>query len=352
MLFVVAVAGMTACDRGEPGAVVPPREPVQVETSAAMRGPSVAIHPATVSSTDEVDVATRISGTVLRVRVDVGSRVARGDTLVEVDATDVKARVESAEAAVRQARKYFQRIRNLEADGAATEQELDDARARLERAEAALREVRAQREYVVLRAPFPGTVTTRMADPGDLAVPGRPVLGLVRPESLEITAHLPGEVGKSVRQGDRFRVRDPETGTARDARVTRVSPARDRGSRRIRIELSFVEDGNGTAGEPGLVPGAFARLEREDPETRTLWIPRDAVVRRGQLTGIYAVVRDSLDLRWVRLGMHRGDAVEVLAGLESGDRVVRDPRPEFADGVPVQSGREVPWKPGTGGDGR
>lgn len=348
MLVVAAAATTVACDRGEPGAMAPPEEPVTVETSAAARAPSVQTFPASVVSTDDVELATRTSGTVRRMRVDVGSRVAEGDTLVELDATDVDARIESAEARLRQARRYFERIRNLEEDGAATEQELDDARARLERARAGLREARGQRQYVVLRAPFTGTVTGRMADPGDLAVPGHPVLSLVRPGSLEVSADLPGQVGKEVGVGDRFRVRDPETGAARDARVTRVSPARDRASRRIRVELRFVSGAGAGDGAAGLVPGAFARLEREDPASRTTWIPSDAVVRRGQLTGVYGVARDSLDLRWIRPGIRRGGAVEVLAGLEAGERVVRDPGPDFADGLPVGSAREVPWEPGTG----
>lgn len=338
LLPVLAVA---ACDRGEPGSAPPPPEQVDVEASAAVEGPSVSLHPAILRSTDEAAITTRTSGTVVSMRADVGSRVAAGDTLVELQSDDVRARIEGAEAEVDRARQRFERIRNLERDGAATGQELDDARAGLLGAEARLREARAQLEYVVLQAPFSGTVTARMADAGDLAVPGRPILRLVRPGALEVAADLPAGVGRGVAEGDRFVVRDPETGAVREARVIRVSPAQDPSSRRTRVELRFAGDGG--EGAAGFVPGSYARLEREAPGTSTVWIPADAVIRRGQLAGVFTLDGEALDLRWVRLGLRRGATVEVLTGIEPGQLVVRRPGNDLADGVAVGSIREVPW---------
>jgi len=76
-----------------------------------------------------------------------------------------------------------------------------------------------------------------------------------------------------------------------------------------------------------------------------MWIPGDAVVRRGQLAGVFTVRNSALDLRWIRRGMERGPDVEVLAGLESGDRGVRRPGPTLADGTPVGSVCEEAWAP-------
>lgn len=343
IVVLLAAASLAACDRGEPGAAAEAGEPVAVEVSAAVGGAGVETYPATVTSTDDAEVATRASGTVRRVRVDVGSRVEAGDTLVELDAEDVEARVAQAEAAVEAARKRFERILALERDGAATEQELDDAEEGLRRAEAGLREARAHRDYVALRAPFAGTVVRRDADPGDLAVPGRPILSLVRPGSLEIAADLPATVAARVGEGDRLEVRDPDTGARVPARVERVSPARDPASRRVRVEL--VPLGGEGAGGPALSPGGFVRLAVDDPGAPTVWIPGDAVIRRGQLSGVFTVRDSALDLRWIRTGTERGPDVEVLAGLEPGDRVVRRPGPGMADGTPVESIGDEAWSP-------
>lgn len=343
-LALVAAAG---CDRGEPGSVAPPDEAVTVSASHPIRGAGTSAYPASVVSTDAAELATRTSGTVKRVRVDIGSRVAAGDTLLELDATDVAAGIEGAEASVRQARKRFERIRSLEADGAATRQELDDARAALERARAALKGARGQREYVVLRAPFDGTVTTRSVDPGDLAVPGRPVLRMVRPSSVKVVADLPAGVGAGLEAGDPAAVLDPESGWRHEARVVRTSPARHPSSRRVRVELRLTASGG-----PPPAPGSYVRLELVSPADSTTWIPADAVVRRGQLEGVFLADGERLELRWLELGDERADAVELLGGLPADARVVRRPGPRLADGVPVESVEVEPWTAAPGGGGR
>lgn len=339
------ILSAAACDRGEPGEVAPSTEPVDVEVAAPVEASGVTGYAASVVSTDEAELATRTSGTVRAVRVDVGSAVARGDTLVELDATDVEAAVARARAGLRQAERRFERIRNLEADGAATAQELDDARAALETARSYVEEARAQREYVVLRAPFGGVVTSRSVDPGDLAVPGGPVLALVRPGSLEVEADLPAGAAAALAVGDELSVADPDAGTRHGVVVTRISPALERSSRRSRVELRF-DDGAGA----GLTPGSYVRLEVADPDRPTTWIPADAVVRRGQLAGLFVVVDEQIELRWIRTGGRRLDAVEVLAGVGPSDRIVRRPGPSLVDGAPVGSVSRSAWTPGEGSD--
>ncbi len=339
----VLVLGLawSACDRGEPGRIPPPGGAADVTTVAAADGPSMAAYPATVVSTDEASLATRTSGTVRRVRVDVGSSVKAGDTLVVLDGGDVEARIQSAEAAATRASRYYDRIASLAKDGAATQQELDDARAGMNMARAGLSEARAQSGYVVLRAPFAGVVAARDVDPGDLAVPGRPILRLVRPGSLKVVADLPGEVRSDLSPGIPVTFVDPATGRSVAGHLTRISPALEPTSRRVRAEAR--PDAGARAGLPA--PGSFVRLELERPGRSTLWIPADAIVRRGQLQGAFVVEGDTLRLHWLRTGETRDSAVEVLSGLVVGTPVVRHPAPALEDGQPVGHRSSEPWTP-------
>jgi hypothetical protein len=91
----------------------------------------------------------------------------------------------------------------------------------------------------------------------------------------------------------------------------------------------------------------FARLEIEGGGPETRWMPADAVVRRGQLTGVFVVESDTLRLRWVRLGESRGDAVEVLAGPAGDVRLVRRPAPQLVDGQPARVESSQEWEPET-----
>jgi RND family efflux transporter MFP subunit len=338
--LLVGALWLQACDRGEPGALPPQEGPADIVVARVVESADIGSFPATVEAERRAEVATRVAGTVQRVPVDVGSRVGRGDPLVILDASDVQARISRAEAAVRQARQWYERIQSLESDGAATPQELDDAEARLAMAEATLSEAVAQLSYAVLRAPFAGVVTHRGVDPGDLATPGVPVVTLVTSEGAQgatrVVAYLPAALEGGLAVGGAAQVLDPATDRRYEATLTRVSPALEETSRRFRVEAR-LEPG------PRLTPGAYVRLELPRPGAATRWMPADAVVRQGQLTGALVVENDTLRLRWIRLGETRGPGVEVLAGLPVGSEVVRRPSESLTDGREAGEVREEPF---------
>lgn len=338
LAVLASVAGLAACDREEPGRVRPPGEALEVSVVRPVMAGAAVGFPATIGTVERAGLATRISGTVVRVPVDVGDSVARGDVVLVLDDRDVEARIRRAEAELERARRSLDRLEPLAADGAATGQELDDARARFQVAEAAVAEARAQRDYTVLRAPFSGVVTSRAVDPGDLAVPGRPVLELAGTGGLEAVADLPASLEGHVRSGDTLTLILPETGDRLSVRVARVSPALQSGARRFRVEAAVPAEM-----AAGLAPGAYVRLELPDPDRdRTLWVPASAVVRRGQLTGLFTVEADTARLRWVRPGYEREGRVEVLSGLSADDVIVRRPPAGLEDGGPVRVTEEAP----------
>jgi len=337
--FVVVAA--VGCG-GEPGELPASMEPVDVVVSASVASNEVMTSPGTVLATEQAELATRISGTIRRVFVDIGTAVSAGEALVTLDTKEIDARIESAEAGARLARQWHDRIASLAADGAATAHELDDAKARLDVAEAALRDARAQLDYVVLRAPFSGVITARRADAGDLAVPGIPILEMIGEGDLKVEADLPAELAGRLAVGEQIAVYRPETGDRYAARVIGVVPAVERTSRRFRIEALFEES---PAGPPHIAPGTFVRVEVEEPTTTTRWIPADAVIARGQLSGVYIVEDDHLRLRWVRLGQMVDESVELLAGPPPTALLVRDPAWQIVDGQPVGEVRRIEWVP-------
>lgn len=287
-------------------------------------------HPARVVSLQEADVSTRMAGTVSRIPVEVGDRVGQGALLASLDDEDVRARIDAARAQLELARRTFQRVSALEADGAASANEKDQAQARLSSAEAMLQEARAQAAYVEIRAPFAGVVTARMADAGDLAAPGQPLVRLAG-TGVKVVAELAAGRAGSLEAGDPVRI-EAQTEDGRTVEVPgtvrRVVPALDRASRRFQVEVA-------PNGDAALIPGAFARIHVAGAAGATRWIPRDAVIRSGQLTGVYTVESDTLRLRWLRLGRTAGDAVEVLAGPAGSLQVVRNADPALRDGQPV-----------------
>lgn len=336
-VLITATLGLAACASEEPGRIPRASEPVDVTVSAALRAPAVESFPASVTSERTAEIATRMSGTVGRVLVDVGSQVRRDQPLVELDANDVNARVTAAQAQERLARASHRRVENLARDGAASQQELDQATAAFEAAAAMLAEAEAQEAYAVVRAPFDGVVTARSVDAGDLALPGQPLFVLVAPGALKVVAELPAQRAGTLRVGETIAVRLDGSDAPVAARVTRVVPALGGSSRTFRVEAALQ-------GAPaGAIPGAYARLELVRSGEGPRWVPEDAVVDRGQLTGVFAVEADTLRLRWVRLGQRRGGAVELLAGPVGELAVVRHPGADLFDGRPVGKRSEEGW---------
>ncbi len=336
--------GAAACGSEEPGRLPPPTTPADVTVTEAWSTSGSNLFPAQVRSRRTAEIATRIAGTVARVHVDAGSRVREGEALLTLDSADLQAALDAARTAREVAERAYRRLERLAADGAASAQELDQAEAALEAARAREAAARAQMAYAVVRAPFSGVVTARTVDEGDLATPGRPLLTLVAPTELEVVADLPAARYGSVETGDVLEVYTTGGGRA-EARVTRVVPALGAASRTFRVEAR-LDAGAGEASS--LLPGSFVRVRVGRPGTESgaspsLWIPADAVVRRGQLSGVFALEGDTLRLRWVRLGRRDGDAVELLGAPAPTLTVVRRPAAELTDGTPVGSVRRKPW---------
>lgn len=339
LIVAGALAVLVSCG-GDRGDGVDRQTVPSVVASAAVKRPAALSVPATVRSERSAELATRVSSTIRRVTVDVGDRIGMGQLLIQLDDADAGAGVARAEADLELARRYHARIEALERDGAATGQELDEAIARLRVAEAGARAARGDLDYAELRAPFAGVVTARYADPGDLAVPGRPLLELAGDGDLVVEADLPART--SVPPGQTVYLEaTAHPGSAWSAEITRVVPALDPTSQRYRVEGRLTDPD----GDPP-VPNAAVTMTLTSGSDSVVVVPADAVFRRGQLTGVL-VVRDSiLRLRWIRSGRGHGSSVEALSGLSAGDLVVRRPDESMLDGHPVESVDVVAWRPG------
>jgi RND family efflux transporter MFP subunit len=286
-----------------------------------------ALVPASVVSARRATVSTRIAAQVRAVHVHEGSRVRAGDLLVSLASEDVRGGLGAAEAALAAATVQEERIRALIGKRAATAAELDQAVAQRAQAEAAVAAARATLSYAELRAPFAGTVQARRVEPGDLVGPGQPLVEL-EGEGLELQASLSPAEAKGLAVGDAIRFE------AADARGTAVVTALAEGGdplsrrRALRARLTSVD------GE--LRSGAFARLALPGATGGGgVWVPRTALVARGDLDGVFVAREGRAELRWVSLGERIGDRVRVRAGLGA-DEVVVDVPGALRDGAAVE----------------
>lgn len=313
--------------------------PAAASTSSAAPARVRAVRPAAPEGTTLVaasvvaarraTLSTRVAATVRDVTVREGQKVAAGQLLVSLADSDVRGALAAAEAGLAAAAAHERRIQELTAARAATAAELDQARAQRAQAEAAVAAARATLAYTELRAPFAATVQARRIDPGDLVGPGQPLVEL-EGEALELHASLSEAEARGVAIGSVLRFR---AGGARgEAEVVALSAGGDRVSHRraLRARVRSVEG--------ALASGAFARLEVPAPAGGArpdAWVPRSALVHRGDLTGVFVAEGGRAHLRWISPGEATGELVAVRAGLAA-EEVVIDAPGALRDGQAVE----------------
>lgn len=280
---------------------------------------------------------TRLMGRVARVAVSEGDRVGKGDVLVRIASQDLTARRGQAESALREARAVLanaetsvERMRSLYAQNAIPKQQLDEAETGYERAKAAvsqaqsaLKEVDANLDYSSVSSPLKGVVVRKFVQEGDMAAPGAPLFTVEQQDTMKVTVEVsegdlayvhvdrPVMVEIESLKGSLAGGRRPEWEGMVDAVVPSASP----GSRTFEVKVVLPNP------EGAVRSGMFARVRFQKDERPGILVPTTALIREGQLDGVYVVSGGRAHLRWIRLGKRFGDRTEVIAGLEPGASV-------------------------------
>ena len=386
LLLLAACKGERAAEA--PTAGLAPVSGVRVETARLEPVRDVAEVVGTVRTKTQMLVASKVQGYVREVRARQGEHVERGRVLVTVDERELAARadraraaladaemgrdevlrtMEEAEAALRSAhadhayadataaryRRLWQQALISAQDYEAVEAKRKAALAAVDQAEARIRSLRARETQMRYRidaagadlraaeialgdtritAPASGVVVDRRAEPGDLAVPGQPLLVLEDPQVYRLEAEVGESAVGRVRLGQRVPVFLDSLGRVLDGRVGEIIPAADPASRTVTVKLDLPAD-------PGLRSGLFGRARFPAAERSALVVPIPALVEHGQLTAVYVVDDQSIArLRLVTAGPRAADRVEILSGLSAGERVVVEGTARVSDGARVAAG--------------
>lgn len=318
---------------------------VKVETATSSKSVTTQTFPGVVESDNQANLSTIVMGTVTDVPVEVGEKVNKGEILIRIKDDQILAQKSQLEANMVQAKanlenteKNYNRIRNLYAEESATSKELDDistmyeiAKANMDALNARMNEVNEMLAYTTIRAPFDGIVARKFVAEGDMAAPGHPLVAVADPGQIKITANVPEQWVGMVTEGDEVTVSIESAGVYNAAAtLTAVSEAGDPMSRQYAVEAKLTDADFSSK----LKTGMFANIGMNLGSEEALLISQTALVKRGQLTGVYTMSDDNKAiLRWVRLGQRSGDQVEVLSGLTAGEAYVTEANENLRQGL-------------------
>lgn len=315
----------------------------------------------------QATVSAQAQGRIASLAVKAGDRVRAGQVLAVIDDREAQtgvarasAQIAEADAQLRNAQANHQRMRDLRAQGFISQAALDTAQAQLRAAQAArdqagagARQSALAQGFTRVTAPFDGYVRETLSEAGDLAVPGKPMLTLYSPQPLRAVVLVGASRMDVARAATSVQVQLPAQpltqAPAPSASVTdggwvtpasrQALPVADPVSQTVQWRLDLPAAVTG-----GLLPGQQVRVrfagavQPAAARRAPVVVPREAVLRRGELTAVYVAREQGFALQAVRLGADQGaTGVEVLAGLAGGERIALDPvRAGLAGARPAQ----------------
>jgi RND family efflux transporter MFP subunit len=270
----------------------------------------------TIRPRTSAKLASQVMATIESVAVDPGDAVEAGQSLARLDDRDLRAEYDRARA-------DYDRFRRLLEQNAVTQAELDAVESRFRVARAAL-------SYSEIRAPFAGIVVHKLCDVGDMAVPGKALFEVEAANAFRIETLVPERFGRFAFVGAPTEVIIDASGEHCSGSIGEVVPAARAKTRSILVKID-------AACRELLRSGGFARALLPVGERSAITVPHSALRRTGQLRYVYVIRDGRAAMRLVKTGLARADRIEVLSGLEPGDRVVVHAARELSDGHPVEA---------------
>lgn len=284
----------------------------------------------TVRSRTVAKIAPKLNARIVDVLVHAGDRVKKGQVLAKLDDRDLQAAYNAAAAALvaaqaqaAQASADERRMVDLFNKEAATKQNYDAAvaqakaaRANASQAASSVQQAKVMLGENVLLAPFDGVISERLKEPGDMAMPGDPVVLMYKPDDLRFEADIASHCFGRITLNTPVSVRIDTLNQSFDGVVGEVAPDIDplTHTRQIKINLPEAQ---------GLKHGQFGWLELScRAERQALLIPQAAVIYYGQLQAVKVIEDRHVHTRHIRIGKQYGDKVEVLSGLRDGETIL------------------------------
>jgi RND family efflux transporter MFP subunit len=331
----------------------------------------------------DVDVHAKVAGYIQKIYVDVGDHVKQGQTLAILEVPELAAQLNGADAALRRAKEEIRReqgdVQRAESAHAAAhsgyqrlkqaserqkglvaQQELDDAQAKDLEGEAQVSSTQAalsaaeqqvavaeanQKQYNALSnysrivAPFTGVVTVRYLDTGSLVAAGTssstqalPVVRIAEVSKLRLVLPIPESIAAEIHLGDPVNVHVEALNKNITGKVARFADSLDLETRTMKTEIDFANP------KGQLIPGMYTETRLVLAErTDALSVPVEAVIRNGGKASVLVVnEQNEVEERGIQVGIEGQSRIEVLAGLQEGDRVIVGNRSEFRAGEKVQ----------------
>jgi len=315
-MISLAIATLVGCSRHEGAGPEAPGMKVRTIEVRLQQAPELYELVGTVRAKLTAAVSAKVMATIQQVSVQPGEVVHKGQELAKLEDRDLRAEFERA-------RSDFDRAKALLDNQAETPAEFDGVQSRYRVAAANL-------SYANITAPFDGVVGQKLCEVGDLAAPGKPLFVVEQPTDFRLETQAPERFASRVQTGEDVQVSIDATGESCAGGVAEIDPVGDPSSHSFLVKIDLFC-------KQALKSGMFGRAQLPVGERPGLFVPRSAVHEQGQLTFVYVAADGRAQLRLVKTGKQHLDLVEVLSGLQPGERVILGADGDLTDQQKIRS---------------
>lgn len=326
-------AGLSGCNNSaqEPPATqagAPVKATLSVVEKAVL--PVIATAPGHVIAQQQAQMSSRLMGFLREIYVQEGQHVSAGQRLFSVDPTDIQGQVNmaraglsQAEAALVDAKNDYERFGTLYKEEAIPKMQWDKIRLQYQMTQQSVAAARAgfdtassQMRYATVVAPFAGVVTQKMANAGGMAAPGQPVLVIENTDKLQVQTGVAGDIFSQLKIGTPVTIQADGQSADIVGKVANLVPVADPVTHSHLVKVDLPQGHSLRSGS--FVQVAFVLGQRDG-----IRVPVSAILTRAGITGVFVIdVQGTAKFRMVRTGESNGGKIEILAGLNPGERVV------------------------------
>ena len=346
--LMTLVAFMYSCGSEEPSEQLSTETvPVSVTEAEVVYKSDAARYSGEVTAETTSRIGTKIMGRIETLSWEEGDYVNENEILFTVENGELEARKARTESNLNRAKAHlenvetnYNRITRLHERGSATQKEKDDitaayksAQSEVEALESAVDEIDQMLAQSVIRAPYPGYVTRKFMQRGDLAAPGQPVVAMESFDKLKVEARVPESDVRKLSTSDTVSIYIKAADLTTKGTIAHINPSSQfsRTQYKMTIPLMLPD-----SLKSSVKTGMYADVSMSRKSDPKLVIPTDALVEKGQLKGIYTVnSQNRVMLRWLRTGNPVNGKVEVLSGLKEGEQYISQYEGELLEGQSV-----------------
>lgn len=349
LLLVATVAitllgsGCSHNDLGEMKQLSPVNTRIQVVKAEIL--PESISGPGQITSKRDAYISAKSMGTIIAINVKSGDSVKKGQSLLEIDSSDIHSKLQQANGALVQAKaaltiaeNNFKRFKELYERKASSKVELEQmeyqysaAKGAVLMASGAVKEADAYLKYASVRAPFDAVIVERMVNVGDFAAPGRPLFRIIDPTNMRFECRVSESDAKYVKLNQKIPVTLDNFEGELSGTITEIGGGSDFMTHTVAVYIDLNKTN-------GLRAGMYGQAFFPGVQKKRILIPENWIARRGELSIVFIRGNKGFaQMRIIRTGKTFGDRIEVTSGLDGGEKIATTSVDNLSDGLKLET---------------